>query len=135
MTRRNRPANQIDVAEVLNRPVGSFGRGGQKICAYEANMRHTAIQASVGNMPAARRFLGQLQKYGLLKIPEDVDDHKYIIRVPKEWEYAAWLAMYDRYGDPPWPGKHDGLIPRERWQERDGRRPKRRARRIPSQES
>ena len=98
-------------------------------------MRQAANKATAGNMSAARRFLGELQKYGLLEIPKEVDDHKYVIRVPKEWEYTTWRAMYDAYGDPPWPGKHDGLIPKERWQERDGRRPIRRARQNARRES
>lgn len=114
MTRRKRPSKQIDVSEILNRPVGKFGPAGDKMCAFEAGMRRAADQASAGNMSAARRFFDQLDRYGLLKIPNEVDDHKYLIRVPKEWEYEAWRAMYDTYGPPPWPGKHDGLIPKER---------------------
>jgi hypothetical protein len=79
-------------------------------------------------MAAAKRFLRELESYGLLDTPRPVDDHRYTLRVPKEWDYAAWLAMYDRFGPPPWRGQHDGLIPEDRWEACYGPRPRPRVR-------
>ncbi len=126
MSRRKRPPKQIDVAKILNTPVGPLSEGGPPVDAFEVAMRKASIDATRGDMRAAKRFLRQLRKYCILKIPEVVDDHQYVLRIPKEWESDAWHAMYDAFGPPPWPGKHDGLIPLERWDSRYGERPKRR---------
>lgn len=131
MSRKRRPPNQIDVRAILESPVGRVGEGGTPISAYEAAMRRAAEKASKGNMSEAKRFLREMEAYGLLTIAEAVDDHQYLIRIPKEWDHQAWNAMFDHYGPPPWPGEHDGLIPAERWEANYGRRPRpvRRARR------
>lgn len=82
-------------------------------------------------MAAAGAFLRELIRYGLIQIPEQKDDHQYVIRIPKDWDWEEWMWMFDQHGPPPWPGEHDGLIPEERWEANYGSlpRPKRRSRR------
>jgi hypothetical protein len=123
MTRKKRRPKSIDVRAILEKPIGALG-GGRQICAYEASMRRAAEEAAAGKMRSAKRFVGALISYGLINIPEQEDDHRYVICVPKEWDYGEWLAMFDKYGPPPWRGEHDGLMPADRWQDRFGRRPK-----------
>ena len=118
---RKRPLKNIDVRAILESTVGRIGEG-PPIGAYEAGMRRAAEDASTAKMAAAKRFLGALESYGLLECPEPADEHQYLIRLPKEWDYSAWLAMFDELGPPPWRGPSDGLIPAERWEANYGTR-------------
>ena len=124
MTAKKRAPKAIDVRAILERPVGRISQGGRAICAYEAAMRRAADRAANGNMAEAKRFLREMVSYGLLRIPESIDNHQYVLRVPKDWDWEEWNWMYDRYGPPPWPGEHDGLIPIERWKPTYGPRPR-----------
>lgn len=117
MTRRRR---KTDVAPfnpslVLERPIRMADGSSTLARAYELGMRKCATKAIGGNMRDAEQLLKECRRYGLLDVPEPVDDHEYAIYVPKEWDYAEFLAQYDRFGSPPWPGERDGLIPLERW--------------------
>jgi hypothetical protein len=122
---RKKTQKPFDVRAVLEQPVARAAIGGRHICAYEAAMRRNADLASKGDMRSAGRFLKALVSYGLLEIPPQVDDHRYVEWIPKEWEPEAWEAMYAKYGSPPWRGDFDGLIPEERWDSWYGPRPKR----------
>lgn len=129
MSRRKQLPISVDVRAILESPVGKLGDG-RRISAYEAGMSRAAEQGASGNMGAARRFMRELRRYGRLRLPEPEDDHQYVIRIPKEWDHQEWTWMFDQHGPPPWPGDHDGLIPKERWEANYGSlpRPGRRAR-------
>lgn len=124
MKRKKPRQDLVDVRAILESPVGRARDGGPPICAYEAGLRRSAEKAANGNMSQARRFIRELESHGLLRIPEAVDDHEYLIRIPNEWDHHAWNAMFDHYGPPPWPGDHDGLISKERWEANYGSRPR-----------
>ncbi len=124
MNRRIRQPLELDVRAILESPVGRIAENGPRIGAYEASVRRAAEDASKGNMQSAKRFLGELTKYGLLTITEPADDHQYRILIPREWDGPAWHAMYNEYGPPPWHGEQDGLVPVERWEANYGREPR-----------
>lgn len=130
MSRKKRQPVTVDVRAILESPVGKvdFGRS---IGAYEAGMRRAAERAASGNMAAAGQFLGELLRYGLLQIPEPEEHDQYVAKIPKEWDHEEWEWMFDQHGRPPWPGEHDGLISKERWEANYGSlpRPRRRSRR------
>ena len=126
--RQKKPKRQpVDIRGILESPVGQVS-GGPAISAYEAAMRRAADKAAAGNMAEARRFVRALIAYGVLEPPQLVDDHQYVLRIPKDWDGGEWHAMYRKYGAPPWPGEHDGLIPVERWKTIYGPRPARKSR-------
>ena len=122
MSRKKLARRLIDIRGILESPVGQVS-GGPPICAYEAAMRRAADKGASGNMREAGRFIRALIAYGLLEPPQFVDDHHYVLRIPKDWDHDEWHAMRERYGPPPWPGEHDGLIPIERWKPIYGPRP------------
>ena len=127
MSKKKQTLRSIDIRGILERPVGQVS-GGSSICAYEAAMRRAADKGAAGHMGEARRFIRALMSYGLLEPPTSSDEHQYALRIPKDWDDEEWMAMFGRYGPPPWPGEHDGLIPPDRWKDVYGPRPSRRSR-------
>jgi hypothetical protein len=79
-------------------------------------LRALVAKALSGDMRRARRFLKLCQEAGSFEVPEEVDDHQYVLRIPKDWDHDEWLAMYDQLGPPPWPGDRDGLVRHQREQ-------------------
>ena len=53
MTRRKRPAAQLDVRAIFESPIGRIGESGNRICAYEAGIRRSVEDAIKGNMNRA----------------------------------------------------------------------------------
>lgn len=124
MSRNKRGQLRFEVRAILESPVAKSDTG-RPIGAYEGSMRRAAEKGIQGKMGSAKRFFLEMQTCGLLELPEPTDDHRYVLTIPKEWDHAAWKAMLDEYGPPPWPGEHDGLVPEERWKPHYGKRPRR----------
>ncbi|MCW3848074.1 hypothetical protein OF829_12560 [Sphingomonas sp. LB-2] len=111
----------LDIGKILHRRIQVVQGGVTKgMHPAEASIRSVASKAIGGCMRAAKRFLKQCESAGLFEMPEALDDHVYVHRVPKEWDYDEWRAKFDELGPPPWPGERDGLIPADR-REQDGR--------------
>lgn len=115
---RSKAANQPpDVLAILSGPVVvAIGGVARKVSLEEARSRKLIERAMKGNLRAALKCLALAEKYGLIPSPKrrSFCPGGAILRIPWEWERHEFIAMYQRRGDPPWPGVRDGLIPLER---------------------
>lgn len=115
---RSKAANRApNVLGILTEPVLVAIDGvPRKVTMEEARVRKLVERAMKGDLKAALRCLGLAEKHRVL--PFLVRRSQYpggaVLRIPWEWEQKEFIAMYERYGDPPWPGDRDGLIPEER---------------------
>ena len=115
---RRKRNEQIDLSALLGEPIKVTLDGESKqIDPFEAELRSLVKRGKSGNMAAAKEFLRHCERSGLFEIPEDEDDHQWVLYIPKDWDSNKWHEIYDRLGAPPWPGDRDGLIPPERWAE------------------
>lgn len=103
----------FDVRKVLRGKV-TVDQGGKRVSMqpWEASTRALLAEALKGNMRKARAFLERCRDAGLFEIPEEADDHQYVVVIPKDWDDDEWKAMYDLHGPPPWKGERDGLVKR-----------------------
>ncbi len=108
MTRKRTP--MFDLAEVLARPVRVTINGDTKTMhPFEAEVERCAMDALNGNLAASRRFLKMCLREGLIVKPEQPDDTSENLVIPKDWDRDDFLAMFYKYGRPPWAGERDGL--------------------------
>lgn len=100
----------IDIAKRLTEPI-TFRVNGQDECKspFEAGLLSTVGKGIKGDMTAARRFLGMCNSARMFERPKEIDDHQYVLRVPKDWDHEEWMAMYEKFGPPPWREDRDGL--------------------------
>lgn len=82
----------------------------------EARVRKLVQKALNGNLSAALKCLVLAEKHGILPVPVHHSrcPGGAVLHIPWEWETDEFIAMYQRHGDPPWPGDRDGLIPLSR---------------------
>ncbi|MBA3511588.1 DUF5681 domain-containing protein [Sphingomonas sp.] len=114
---KGRPKRErIDVAERLSERIRFSINGKEESkTPFEAGLLSSVGRALKGDMRAARRFLGYCNSAGLFERAEPIDDHQYVLRIPKDWDDKEWMAMYEQFGAPPWKGERDGLPKTPPW--------------------
>lgn len=114
---RKSKARRLDVLQILTAPVSMRVNGGaRKVSLAEARIRQMVMKAMNGDVKAAIKCVRLAEKHGLL-VPatrRQTCPGGAVLRIPWEWETDEFIEMYQKYGDPPWPGARDGLIPPER---------------------
>jgi hypothetical protein len=100
--KRQRKNRQIDLAAVLDEPV-KVARGDkvQKLHPHEALMRALGKQALGGNMRAAKGFLKECQKAGLLDQPANKRRGGSVF-VPLGFPHDLLEYLLYYFGRPPW---------------------------------
>lgn len=113
------------VAGTLDAPVPvRLGGKPQSISGFEAGIRKLYAQAFKGDHKACLELLRLWEEYGILKPKPQPSPTGGVIEVPKDWNMEDWLSMFNRHGEPPWPGSRSGLT-KEREQELHLRRKRR----------
>lgn len=110
--RKNRKPGPIDLSAKFNRPLDYKANGVEhRGSPVEIGLLSQVARAvGKGHMPSAMAFLRSCEFCGLIKVPVFEDDHRYVLRIPKDWDHDEWMEMYKRYGPPPWKGERDGLV-------------------------
>ena len=97
---RNRPGRRgqptpLDVTAILLSRI-SVARGPTvtRMHPVEAFLRALVGKAIKGDMRAARRLLRECLEAGLLAVPEEADDHQYLLGIPKDWDHDEWMSKY-----------------------------------------
>lgn len=86
---------------------------------FEAEVGHCATEALKGNLRACIKFISLCLRQGLIVKSEYDDGHQYVIIIPKDWDQVEFMAMYHKFGPPPWRGPRDGLTTEERERQKD----------------
>lgn len=112
--RRQRRQTLPDPAEIgalLSAPVRVKSQGGaRKMSATEATLRGQLRCALVEREFKALEYLLKLcQRHGLLEPAPPPPLTGGLLIIPRSWERNEWMAMFRRYGPPPWRGKRSGL--------------------------
>lgn len=114
MGNRRRRFKPIKITERLNKPISISVNGEvEKVSPFEAGLLSIVAKAAAGDMRAAQSFMEHSEKAGIFVRLEASEECGLVLKVPKEWEWDEFKAMFDQYGPPPWPGEHNGL-PRKR---------------------
>jgi hypothetical protein len=111
--RPSRP-EKLDVASYLAEPIEVEIEG--VVCeksVFEIHLRRLISSALKGNLHAIAEVLKHADRAGMLEAVQDSRGGS-VLFIPKEWDPESWRETYLEKGPPPWPGKHNGLIPAER---------------------
>ena len=108
--RRSPPISQTDVAALLSEPL-PVRTGGvvRQMSAFEIGLRKllkAALQER--DLKAALTVLKLCEDYAIIEPAPDPLSGGVLV-VPKSWDPDEWMAMFDRFGAPPWPGPRSGL--------------------------
>ena len=98
------------VASILNEPI-RVKKGGvsRRMSPFETSLRSLAKRALKDrDLKAALEFLKVCEQYGIIA-PAPVPQSGGVLIIPKTWNRDDWMAMFHRYGRPPWPGQRSGL--------------------------
>jgi len=118
--RPSRP-EKLDVASYLTEPIEVEIEGVvYEKSVVEIHLRRLVSAALKGSLQAIAEVLKHADRAGMLEAVQDSRVGS-VMTIPKEWDPESWKETYERLGPPPWPGRHDGLIPAER-QDPGGRR-------------
>ncbi len=107
----------LDLLRILTAPVKLKIKGhAREVSLAEARLRQMTFKAMNGDIKAAIKCAGLAEKYGLLPpmTRRSTCPGGAVLTIPWEWEAQEFIEMYQKHGDPPWPGARDGLIPAER---------------------
>jgi hypothetical protein len=120
--RKRRPAKQRarrrqmlpdagEIGALLSAPVMVKSQGGaRKMSPFEASLRGQVRQALVErDLKALDYVLKLCRQHGLLEAPPPPPLTGGLLIIPRSWEQSEWMAMFHRFGPPPWPGKRSGL--------------------------
>ncbi|MES2904390.1 MAG: DUF5681 domain-containing protein [Pseudomonadota bacterium] len=115
--RKGGASRPLDVLQILTEPVSIRINGDtQKVSLAEARLRQLITKAMKGDVKAAIKCIRLAEKYKLITpaIKHETYPGGANLTIPREWTADEFLEMYQKFGDPPWPGERDGLIPPER---------------------
>ena len=120
MSRRKQKAPLQDLGALLERAVKVTVEGvTRRMHPNQATLEKCAEKALKGDIRACGKFIRLCLRHGLLVKPELVDDdHQQRLQIPKDWDEEEFMAMFYRFGFPPWSGPRDGLTAAEREQRR-----------------
>lgn len=119
--KRKVPASgPINIPEVLNGTVKVHqGTKAREMSVFEVTIRALVSRALKRNdFAAIKEFLELCEKYELLKPPVGVDRGG-VLRVPNDWDWNEWMAVFAEHGAPPWPGLRSGLTEADEARQRE----------------
>ena len=108
--RLTRP-DPAQIAALLSEPVAVRSQGrSRKMPPFEASLRAQVRRALVDRDLRALECLLKLgQRHGLLEAPAAPPVSGALLIIPHSWKRNDWMAMFHRYGPPPWPGPRSGM--------------------------
>ena len=103
------PLDTLSVVELLDGDVAVRQDGVVRtMSTFEVGVRKMVGKALAGDVRAALRFLKLCDRYDVIK-PGPERQTSGALHVPPGWDFDEWVAKFETYGPPPWPGKRSGL--------------------------
>lgn len=110
MSRKKRKAASIDAAKLLNGAVRvKVGDRVQTMSPIQAEFEQLATLALGGCVKSMCRFLREALRLGVIEKAMPELEYPMRLEIPKDWDRDEFMAQYEKYGFPPWPGPRDGL--------------------------